>query len=151
MKAKEYLLQIRKIDRLVENKIAELEHWQAIATGTTTFSGTVKIGNEMHAVEKVQSTGNRYKMEDAILKCIEINKELNAEIDRLVDTRKEVISTIEQLKPSEYDVLHKIYVQNKDFQEIATAKKMSYSWVTTKHGRALASLQKILDEREREK
>ena len=149
MKAKEYLLQIRKIDRLVENKITELEHWQAIATGTTTFSGTVKIGNEMHAVEKVQSTGNKYKMEDAILKCIEINKELNAEIDRLVDTRKEVISTIEQLKPSEYDVLHKIYVQNKDFQEIATAKKMSYSWVTTKHGRALASLQKILDERQK--
>lgn len=139
MKAKEYLLQIRKIDRLVENKIAELEHWQAIATGTTTFSDD----------DRVQSTGNRYKMEDAILKCIEINNEINFEIDRLVDIRKEVISTIERLKPDEYDVLHKIYVQNKDFQEIAAAKKMSYSWVTTKHGRALASLQKILDEREK--
>lgn len=139
MKAKEYLLQIRKIDRLVENKIAELEHWQAIATGTTTFSDG----------DRVQSTGNKYKMEDAIIKCIEISNDLNIEIDRLVDARKEVISTIEQLKPSEYDVLHKIYVQNKDFQEIATAKKMSYSWVTTKHGRALASLQKILDEREK--
>lgn len=139
MKAKEYLLQIRKIDRLVENKIAELEHWQAIATGTTTFSDG----------DRVQSTGNKYKMEDAIIKCIEINNEINSEIDRLVDTRKEVISTIERLRPDEYDVLHKIYVQNKDFQEIATAKKMSYSWVTTKHGRALASLQKILDEREK--
>ena len=138
MKAKEYLLKISKIDRLVENKIAELEHWQAIATGTTTFSDG----------DRVQSSGNKYKMEDAIIKCIEISNDLNIEIDRLVDTRKEVISTIEQLKPSEYDVLHKIYVQNKDFQEIATAKKMSYSWVTTKHGRALASLQKILDERE---
>ena len=139
MKAKEYLLQISKIDRLVENKIAELEHWQAIATGTTTFSDG----------DRVQSTGNKYKMEDAIIKCIEISNDLNEQIDRLVDTRKEVISTIEQLKPSEYDVLHKIYVQNKDFQEIATAKKMSYSWVTSKHGRALASLQKILDEREK--
>ena len=135
MKAKEYLLQIRKIDRLVENKIAELEHWQAIATGTTTFSDG----------DRVQSTGNKYKMEDAIIKCIEINNEINSEIERLVDTRKEVISTIEQLKPSEYDVLHKIYVQNKDFQTIADAKKKSYSWVTSKHGRALASLQKILD------
>ena len=139
MKAKDYLLQISKIDRLVENKIAELEHWQAIATGTTTFSDG----------DRVQSTGNKYKMEDAIIKCIEISNDLNEQIDRLVDTRKEVISTIEQLKPSEYDVLHKIYVQNKDFQEIATAKKMSYSWVTSKHGRALASLQKILDEREK--
>lgn len=139
MKAKDYLNQISKIDRLIENKIAELEHWQAIATGTTTFSDG----------DRVQSSGNRYKMEDAIIKCIEISNEINSEIDRLVDTRKEVISTIEQLKPSEYDVLHKIYVQNKDFQEIATAKKMSYSWVTSKHGRALASLQKILDGREK--
>lgn len=135
MKAKDYLLQISKIDRLVENKIAELEHWQAIATGTTTFSDG----------DRVQSTGNKYKMEDAIIKCIEISNDLNEQIDRLVDTRKEVISTIEQLKPSEYDVLHKIYVQNKDFQTIADAKKKSYSWVTSKHGRALASLQKILD------
>ena len=101
MKAKDYLLQISKIDRLVENKIAELEHWQAIATGTTTFSDG----------DRVQSTGNKYKMEDAIIKCIEISNDLNEQIDRLVDTRKEVISTIEQLKPSEYDVLHKIYVQ----------------------------------------
>ena len=139
MKAKEYLLQISKIDRLVENKIAELEHWQAIATGTTTFSDG----------DRVQSSGNKYKMEDAILKCIEINKELNAEIDRLVDTRKEVISTIERLKPDEYDVLHKIYVQRKDFKDVAAALDKSYSWVTSKHGRALASLQKILDEREK--
>lgn len=139
MKAKDYLLQISKIDRLVENKIAELEHWQAIATGTTTFSDG----------DRVQSSGNKYKMEDAILKCIEINKELNAEIDRLVDTRKEVISTIERLKPDEYDVLHKIYVQRKDFKDVAAALDKSYSWVTSKHGRALASLQKILDEREK--
>ena len=137
MKAKDYLLQISKIDRIIENKIAELEHWKAIATGTTTYSDG----------ERVQSSGNKYKMEDAVLKCIEINNEINSEINRLVDTRKEVINTIEQLKLDEYDVLHKIYVQRKDFKDVSAIMDKSYSWVTSKHGRALASLQRILDER----
>lgn len=137
MKAKDYLLQISKIDRIIENKIAELEHWKAIATGTTTYSDG----------DRVQSSGNKYKMEDAVLKCIEINDEINSEIDRLVDTRKEVINTIEQLKLDEYDVLHKIYVQRKDFKDVSAIMDKSYSWVTSKHGRALASLQRILDER----
>lgn len=147
MKAKEYLLQIRKVDRLIENKVAEMEHWKAMAAGTTAYSETVKIGNEMHAVEKVQSSGNRYKMEDAVLKYIEIGNEINSEVDRLVYTRKEVINTIEQLKTDEYDILHKIYVQHKTFQEVAVEKGKSYSWVTSKHGGGLANLQKILDER----
>ncbi len=137
MKAKDYLLQISKIDRIIENKIAELEHWKAIATGTTTYSDG----------DRVQSSGNKYKMEDAVLKCIEINDEINSEIDRLVDTRKEVINTIEQLKLDEYDVLYKIYVQRKDFKDVSAIMDKSYSWVTSKHGRALASLQRILDER----
>ena len=128
MKAKDYLLQISKIDRIIENKIAELEHWKAIATGTTTYSDG----------DRVQSSGNKYKMEDAVLKCIEINDEINSEIDRLVDTRKEVINTIEQLKLDEYDVLYK---------DVSAIMDKSYSWVTSKHGRALASLQRILDER----
>lgn len=147
MRAKEYLLQLGKIDRLIENKIAEMEHWKAMAAGTTAYSETVKIGNEMHAVEKVQSSGNRYKMEDAVLKYIETSNEINSEVDRLVYTRKEVINTIEQLKTDEYDILYKIYVQGKTFQEVAEDKTKSYSWVTSKHGRGLASLQRILDER----
>lgn len=137
MKAKEYLLQIRKIDRLIENKISELEHWKSVATGTTTFSDG----------DRVQSSGNKYKMEDAVLKCIEINNEINADIDRLVETRKDVISTIEQLKLDEYDVLYKIYVQNKKYQDVADSYAVSYSNITTIRGRALKNLQAILDER----
>ena len=64
------------------------------------------------------------------------------------DIRQEVIKTIEQLPAIEYDVLHKIYVQYKEFYEIADAMKKSYSWVTTIHGRGLAKVQKIIDNSE---
>lgn len=137
MRAKEYLLQISKIDRLIENKIAEMDHWKAIATGTTAYS----------EADRVQSSGSKDKMADAVCRYLQIDEELNRAVDLLVDTKQEVIRTIEQLEADEYDILHKLYVQGKTFQEVAEDKAKSYSWVTSKHGRGLASLQRILDER----
>lgn len=125
---------------MIENKIAEMEHWKAVAAGTTAYSDG----------DRVQSTSNKEKMADAVVRYLDMEAEVNAEIDRLIDTKQEVISTIEQLKADEYDVLHKIYVQGKSFQEVAIDKGKSYSWVTSKHGRGLANLQKILDGRKEE-
>ena len=137
MRAKDYLNQISKIDRLIENKIAEMEHWKAIATGTTAYSEG----------DRVQSTGSMEKMADAVARYIDMEGEINADIDRLIDKKQEIISTIEQLQTDEYDILHKIYVQFKTFQEVAAEKGKSYSWVTSKHGRGLANLQRILEGR----
>ena len=139
MKAKEYLLQIRKVDRLIENKVAEIDQWKTIATGTTAYSEG----------DRVQSSGSKEKMADAVARYLDMENEINADIDRLIDIKQEVISTIEQLQTDEYDILHKIYVQFKSFQEVAAEKGKSYSWVTSKHGRGLANLQRILEVRKK--
>lgn len=141
MRAKDYLNQISKIDRLIENKIAEMEHWKAIATGTTAYSEG----------DRVQATGSKEKMADAVARYIDMEGEINADIDRLIDKKQEIISTIEQLQTDEYDILHKIYVQFKTFQEVAAEKGKSYSWVTSKHSRGLANLQRILEGRRNDK
>lgn len=138
MRAEEYLLNISKIDKLIENKIAEMENWKAIAMGTTAYSEG----------DRVQSTSAKEKMADAVARYLDMEAEVNAEIDRLIDTKQEVISTIEKLKIDEYDVLHKIYVQGKSLKEVAADRHRSYSWARGKRGRALANLQKILDGRE---
>lgn len=139
MRAKEYMNQISKIDRIIQNKIVEMEHWKAIATSTT-------VSTEG---ERVQSSGSKEKMADAVCRYMDMQTEINDDIDRLIDTKQEIISTIEQLNVDEYDVLHKIYVQFKTFQEVAAEKGKSYSWVTSKHGRGLANLQRILEVRKK--
>ena len=139
MKAKEYLRQLQKLDRRIENKLAEKEQWKAMATSTT----------QQLTADRVQTSGNPQKMADAIHKIIEIEAEINAFIDRLVDTKQEVISTIEKLNPTEYDLLHKVYVQYFTFDDVAIKNCKSYSWVTTVHGRALKNVQRMLDEREK--
>ena len=137
MNSKSYLLQIRKLDTLINNKLAEVDHWKSVAFSTGTYSEG----------ERVQSSGNKQKMASAVERYIDIQEEINADIDRLIDLKQEVIKTIEVLPEKEYDVLHKVYVQGMSFDEVADLADRSYSWATTVHGRALASLQRVLDER----
>lgn len=137
MKAICYLKQLEKLDTIIQNKEIEKAQWKAIALSVTSHSEG----------ERVQSSGSKQKMADAVDRWIMIEKEIDSLIDKMVDTKLEIIQTIEQLKATEYDVLHKIYIQRLSFVEAAERKDRSYSWITTVHGRALANLQKILDER----
>lgn len=141
MKAKEYLKQLQKLDKLIENKLAEKERWKCIATTTTAPLGG----------ERVQSSGNHQKMADAVCRYIELESEINACIDRIVDQRQEIISTIEMLDVKEYDLLHKVYVQYVPLKNVGGLIGQSTSWVKTMHGVALSHVQRILDAREREK
>ena len=138
MKAKDYLQQVQKIDNLIENKLAEKAQWKSIA-----LSSTAPMDGE-----RVQSSGSKQKMSDAMDRVIDLEREIEEYIDRLIDTKREVIATIEQLKATEYDLLHKIYVQNYSLDDVAALKGKSYSWATTVHGEALKSVQIILNSRE---
>lgn len=138
MTAKEFLRQIKKLDKLIENKMAEVQRWKEIANNTTVnMSG-----------EKVQSSGNHDTIENAICTYIDLDREIVRCIDELIDKKKDVISVIEQLSATEYDVLHKVYVQYYTFDEVAIACRRSHSWATTVHGRALKHVQIIINKRE---
>lgn len=140
MRAKDYLQQLKKLDAIIKNKMIEKEQWRDIALGITARTDG----------ERVQSSGSQQKMANAIDKCIDIEREIDEMIDRLYDLKQEIIKTIEQLNATEYDVLHKRYVQDMNFAEIGASKKKTKSWATTVHGRALQNLQKILNHREQE-
>lgn len=145
MKAKEYLNQVEKLDSMIHNKQIEVEQWRYIAMG----SGSFKEG------ERVKSSGNKQKMADVVARYVDIEMQINADIDRYVDIKQQVIKTIELLPAGEYDLLHKMYIgvvedsctRYLNLDEIADMKKKSYSSIKTLHGRALAHVQKILDER----
>lgn len=137
MRAKEYLQQIEKLDALIKNKLIEKQQWMDVALGITP---------QMNS-ERVQSTGNQQKMASAIEKMVDIERELDECVDRLIDTRNEVLAVLEQLNKEEYDFLHMVYVQHYTLGDVANLKGYSYSWATTYHGKALKSVQKILDEK----
>ena len=139
MDAKEYLSQVKKLDLQIRNKLIEKQQWRDIALGiTSNMDG-----------ERVQSSGAKSKMADAIGRCVDMEAEIDRLVDKLIDTKKDVIQTIEQLEsPTQYDVLHMIYIQDKTLQEVADHYNMSYDWAATTHGRALKNVRQI---RERSK
>lgn len=137
MKAKEYLLQVSKLDKLIQNKLIEKEQWMTMAMSTTASSDG----------DRVQSSGSQQKMADAVCKYVEIEQQIDKCIDALVDTKQGVIETIERLPAIEYDILHKVYIQYKSLDDVASIYDKTYSWVTTVHGRALKHVQHVLDEK----
>lgn len=138
MEAKEFLKQPERLDLRIKNKLIEKQQWKEIALGiTANMDG-----------ERVQSSSNsKSKMAEAVIKCVDMEAEIDSLIDELIDTKKKVIQTIEQLdSATEYNVLHMRYIQYLSLQDIADHYHKDYGWATTTHGRALKSVQNILDE-----
>ena len=136
MDAKSYLQQIEMLDAKITNKLIERKQWEDIALGITANIGS----------ERVQSSGSQQKMADAVVKCVDMETEIDKLVDELIDTKKRVIATIEKLySPTEYKILHMRYIQFISLTDIADNLNREYSWVTTTHGRALKNVQKLLD------
>jgi RNase H-fold protein (predicted Holliday junction resolvase) len=134
--AKWFLSQVKKLDLQIKNKLIEKQQWKDIALGiTANMDG-----------ERVQSSGGKSKMADAIEKCVDMEAEIDSLVDKLIDTKKEVIQTIEQLEnPYDYDLLHKKYIQFMTFEQIAEYYGREYTTITTAHGRALKNVQALLE------
>lgn len=138
MDAKSYLRQVEKLDKQISNKLVEREQWRDIALGIT-----ASIGGE-----RVQASSSQQKMADAVIKCVDMEEEIDALVDNLIEVKKDVIATIEQLEsPTEYDILHKRYIQFIPLQDIAERYGREYTTITTTHGRALKNVQMLLDKR----
>lgn len=139
MKAQEFLQQLKKLDKMIENKLAEKEQWRSIATGITAPTNG----------ERVQSSGNGQKLENAVIKFVDIEKEIDVCIDRLITIKQDVITVIEQLNTREYDLFHKMYVQFMTLQDVAEMYNNSISWAKGIHRSGLKKVQNILDNREK--
>ena len=138
MDAKSYLRQVEKLDVCIQNKLIEQQQWRDISLGITSSVGG----------ERVQASSSQQKMANAIEKCVDMEAEIDALVDSLIEVKKDVIATIEQLdNPTEYDILHKRYIQFLPLQEIAERYGREYTTITTTHGRALKNVQRLIDKK----
>lgn len=149
MKARTYLEQIKNLDEKIAARIDEIATLDAIATKTTSVIGG----------ERVQASASQQKMSDTVDKIIDLKQKLNDEIDRFIDLRIEARHLIEQACDSDCHKLLRmryIGISNKvtnrieffKWEQIAVDMNFTYKWVSDGlHQRALAQVQKVLDER----
>lgn len=150
-----YLYRLRDINELIMGVADEIELWKVIATKTTAQVQTVNIGGELHAVEKVQSSGSGDSMAEAVCKYVDLEAELGAETAALIEERQSIIATIKKLPAREYRLIRLMYVGTvarsgeivyMSLKQTAAEMGISRRTATGIHGSALDRLRKILKE-----
>ena len=131
----EYLERIRKIDADIVDMQEDANNWREIAE---------RLGCQQTG-ERVQTS----KTNDG-MNPIDIAMDLERDIARLWEERKEIVDVIKRLPAPESGVLYKKYVLGMDYYKIIdkTDSSKSYSWATSIHGSGLQMVKKILDEME---
>lgn len=130
MKAKEYLRHLQRLDTMINQKIKELNDLRMISQST---------GGMDYSKERVQSipTGDAPFVQ-SVLRIAELEKEINAEIDRFVDEKHTIIKQIQALQNPRYiDILYKRYIEYKSLEQICVEMKFSYDHIRHLHGDAL--------------
>ena len=133
MDTKQYLNQISRLDRMIQNKLAEISQLRELAMSISA------VKNE----ERVQTTPNFDKIGTAYCKIEEMEEKLDKLIDEYVDKKNLIISQIDGIEnETYYEILFARYIEKKTFEKIAD--EMTYSWrqVIRLHGRALQEFEK---------
>ena len=119
MTAKEFLSQAWRLDQEITTKIETLDSLNALATkATATITGMPR-----------NPSPSRSPMEDVICKIIDLQDEINADIDRLVDLKKLISDAIREVDDKELRlILEKRYINNQTWPEISVdlGYKMRY-------------------------
>ena len=139
MKAINFLKQIKSMDAKINANLEELASLKALATRTTSVLGG----------ERVQSSGSQQKMADCVVKIVEMENRINEEIDKFIDYKEDARKLLSECDPECITLISKRYFQFKTWEEIAVDMNFTYQWVSGGlHQKALAQVQKALDERE---
>ena len=130
MNAKEFLEQVRYVDRAIDSKLEQVERLRNESTKATSLVSDMPRS----------SAPNLQRLEDTIIKIIDLEQEINRDIDRLVDLKKAARVSINAMtNPEERLVLELRYLCYKTWLEIAEAMGVSESTVYRAHGLALAN------------
>ena len=130
--AVEYLSQARHADMRINNKLEELSSLKALAEKVTTT----------YQKDMVDGSRDVHKREEIICKLIELQKQINSDIDQLVDLKIAMRQIIESL-PNVEDrtVLELRYIRFLKWQDVADSMGYSLRRVHNFHDRAIQYLE----------
>lgn len=135
MTAKEYLSQAYRIDQRINAKLEQVDRLRALSR-----KSTVSYGGE-----RVSHTRNVASMEDTIIRLMEAEERLNREIDRFVDTKREIQQTIDLVADADCRLLLEFrYLAMKRWIDVAGEMGICRAYANRLHEKALAMVDTVL-------
>ena len=135
MPAKDFLSQAYRIDQRINSKLEQVQSLRELATkATATLSDNPASGSR-----------NVHSMSDIIAKMIDLENEINADIDRLVDLKREIVTVIKRVANPEYQTLLELrYLCFKSWEQIAVVMSYNSRHVFKLHDAALQKIESAL-------
>jgi len=135
MTAKEYLGQAYRLDQRINSKLEQLASLNELAPKCTgVLTGMPRNPN------RGTST-----MADAVAKIVDLQAEINRDIDRLVDLKREMVRLIKAVDNTEYQTLLELrYLCFKTWEQIAVDLNYSIHHLYKLHNAALDICDRLL-------
>ncbi len=131
MRAKEYLNQAYRLDQRIDAKIS-----QVAALNELALKCTATITGMPHSPNKGES-----RMADVVGKIVDLQVEINRDIDRLVDLKREIVRVIKAVDNPEYQtLLEKRYLCFMTWEQIAVEMNYGIDNIFRLHRKALAQV-----------
>lgn len=135
MTAKEYLRQIAALDAKINGRLKQLENLKHLAAITRSPSDI--------SPDKVQTSVEGDRMAAIIAEWVDIEREIDDDVDKLVRTKHRIIGEIHQLVDARYiQILELRYVELMTFEQIADEMGIVLRHVYRLHGGALEAFRK---------
>lgn len=131
MTAKEYLGQAYRLDQRINSKLEQVMSLRDLATkATSTLSEVAPSG-----------TRNVHRMEDIIVKIVDLENEINHDIDNLVDLKREMVSVIKAVTDPEYQTLLELrFLCFRTWEQIAVDMNYSIQHIYRLYDKALKEI-----------
>ena len=131
MTARDYLSQAYRLDQRINSKLEQVESLNSLATKvSSTLTGMPKNPN------RTTST-----MADTVTKIIALQAEINNDIDRLVDLKREMVAVIKAVENAERQTLLELrYLCFKTWEQIAVEMDYTVRNVHLLHKEALKAV-----------
>ena len=134
MTAKEYLGQAYRLDQRINSKLEQVLSLRDLTTKATATMSDMPGGGSR----------NVYKMQDIVAKIIDLENEINADIDQLVDLKREMVAVIKAVKNPEFQTLLELrYLCFKPWEQIAVEMGYSIHHLYRLHNSALETCDEI--------
>ena len=138
MNAFDYLSQAYMLEQRIQTKLQHVSSLRSLAKTVSSFTGN----------EPVVHTRNVTQLEDTVIKIMEQEQELNAEIDRLVDLKREIMDVLDEVKDMNFRlILEKRYLCFESWPQIGREMGHTDRWAQVKHQMALKVVRQILERR----
>ena len=137
MTAKQYLNQIRELEKEIEFKKSYIEQLRAIAEKSTSIISPTS-----------SSCSNDSKLENCIVKIADAEAEISREIEELLNKQKEIRHTIAEIDDSDIiRILELRYILGMRWEEAEIFSGYSERHIMRLHAQGLALIDEILKKR----